>query len=157
MKKILFTAAFLFGFSLVSQAQNEGFHLGGHVGLPLSDASDFSSVNVGADANYLFGISDNFALGVATGYSAFLGKDDFDTYSFIPVAVSARANYSDSIFYAADVGYAVALDSDTDGGLYYQGKLGWTNSTLDIFAFYKGISADSSNISSVGLGVAVKL
>lgn len=157
MKKILFSFLFIAGFSLAVHAQHDGFRVGAHGGFPLSDAADFSSFNIGADANYLFNVTENLALGASTGYSTFLGKDDFESYSFVPVAVSGRTGYGDNIFYAADVGYAIALEDDTEGGLYYQAKFGWTNSSIDAFAFYKGISADGNSISSLGLGVAFKL
>lgn len=154
MKKVLF--CFLV-FSAAVHAQHEGFRLGAHGGFPLSDASDFSSFNLGADAGYLFNVTEKLALGASSGYSVFLGKDDFNSYSFIPVAVSGRTGYGDNFFYAADVGYAAALESGTEGGLYYQAKLGWTNGLIDAFAFYKGISADGNSLSSLGAGIAFKL
>lgn len=158
MKKLLFTFLFLSVFGLTVHAQNDGFRLGAHGGFPFSDAKDFSSFNFGLDASYLFPIKNNIAIGAATGYSSFIGKDDFDSYSFLPVAVSGRVDTSlKNIFYTADVGYAIAFDTDTDGGLYYQVKTGWTKNNIDIFAFYKGISADGTSISSFGLGVAYKL
>ncbi|KGO95064.1 hypothetical protein [Flavobacterium subsaxonicum] len=157
MKKLLLISLILTLFSFTAHAQQGGFRAGVHAGLPLSDASDISSVNLGADVNYLFNVTDRVALGASTGYSAFLGKDDFDTYSYIPVAFSGRASYGANIFYAADVGYAIALDSYTDGGLLYQAKLGYTNNFLDAFVFYKGISADGATIAAVGLGVGFKL
>lgn len=61
-----------------------------------------------------------------------------------------------AIVYIADVGYAVGLDG-VDGGLLYQAKLGYTNSMLDAFLFYRGISADDFDISVVGLGVSFKV
>lgn len=65
--------------------------------------------------------------------------------------------YGEIFFYVADVGYASALKSGTDGGLYYQAKFGWTGGLIDIFAFYKGISADGNSLSSIGAGIAFKL
>ena len=157
MKKLLLSTFLFICFIAASNAQQGGFRVGGHAGIPLSDASDFSSFNIGADATYHWNISEKFALGAATGYAVFMGKDDFDNYSFIPVAASARAGYGKSIFYTADLGYAVATDSDTDGGLYLQAKLGWTNSAIDAFIFYKNISADNASLGALGIGIAFKI
>lgn len=156
MKKLFFTVLLAVGVCTMAQAQQKGLRLGVHAGIPLSDASDVSSFNLGVDASYLFDINENIALGAATGYSTFFSKDDFENYSYIPVAVSARGAFSWSIFYTADLGYAVALEEDAKGGLYYQGKLGWAFSKVDVFAFYKGIEADKSSLASIGVGVAYK-
>ncbi|MDR6966579.1 hypothetical protein J2X31_000577 [Flavobacterium arsenatis] len=156
MKKLLFSALLLIGLCNVANAQLDGFRVGVSGGLPLSDASDISSFNVGVDASYLFGITDTFAAGVATGYSTFLGKDGFDDYSFIPVALSLRAGYGSSIFYTADIGYAVATTTDAEGGLYLLPKAGWTNGQWDAFIFYKNIDADDVSVASIGVGAAYK-
>lgn len=156
MKKLILSVL-LIGFGSTAEAQQDGFRLGAHAGVPLSDASDISSVNLGIDASYLYGIADSIAIGVASGYSTFLGKDDFDGYSFIPVAASLRGGYGESIFYTADLGYALALTDGADGGFYIQPKLGWTNSRIDAFVFYKSISADGASLGAVGAGIAYKL
>lgn len=156
MKKLVFLALVLIGLCNVANAQNEGFRVGLSGGIPLSDASDFSSFNVGVDASYLFNVTEKFAAGVATGYSTFLGKDGFDDYSFIPVALSLRSNFGESIFYTADIGYAVATTKDAEGGLYLLPKAGWTNGKWDAFIFYKSIDADEVSVSSLGLGAAYK-
>jgi len=157
MKKLLLSVLVLVGFCIKAQAQQEGFRLGAHAGIPLSDASDVSSAHLGIDASYLYGVTDRLAIGVASGYSTFLGKDDFDGYSFVPVAASLRGGYGDSIFYTADFGYALALTDDAEGGFYIQPKLGWTNSRIDAFVFYKSISADGASLGAVGAGIAYKL
>ncbi|RYZ28299.1 MAG: hypothetical protein EOO10_10055 [Chitinophagaceae bacterium] len=155
--KNLIWSALLIGFCSTAEAQQDGFRLGAHAGIPLSDASDVSSAKLGIDASYLYSITDRVAIGVASGYSTFLGKDDFDGYSFVPVAASLRGGYGDSIFYTADLGYALALTEGADGGVYIQPKLGWTNSRIDAFVFYQSISADGASLGAVGAGIAYKL
>ena len=51
MRKLLFSALVLIGLCNVANAQNEGFRVGVSGGIPLSDASDFSSFNAGVDAS----------------------------------------------------------------------------------------------------------
>lgn len=157
MKKLFCYVLVLAGLSFTAQAQQKGLRLGAHAGIPLSDASDVASFNLGVDASYLFDVTENIALGPATGYSTFFSKEDFENYSYLPIAVSARGAFSWSIFYTADVGYAAALEQDAKGGLYYQAKLGWAFGKLDVFGFYKGIDADGSSLGAIGAGVAYKL
>jgi hypothetical protein len=132
----------------------EGFRVGGHVGIPVGDASDFSSLNIGVDATYLWQVNETLALGAASGFSIFMGKDDFSNYSFIPVAASARVTYPKNWFYVADLGYAVALEDGTDGGFFLRPKLGYTTGNTDFFIFYQSISESGINVSSFGAGVA---
>lgn len=154
MKKLLY-AVILIGFTFTLHAQQDGLRAGLHIGLPLSDAKDFSSLNAGADVSYHFRIKDNIAIGAATGYSSFLGKDDFDNYSFLPIAFSGRVAHDFNLYYGGDVGYAISLENGTDGGLYYQTKIGWSHKTVDAYLFYKGVSSDNS-LSAIGLGFAYK-
>ncbi|MES2485378.1 MAG: hypothetical protein V4581_05425 [Bacteroidota bacterium] len=156
MKTFLSITCFL-AFTVIGFAQQDGFRLGAHGALPIGKASDVSSFNVGADASYLWQVHEIVAIGVATGYSTYLGKKDFDNYSFVPVAFSGRVKQGESLFYTADVGYAIALQDGADGGLYYQGKIGWTNSKLDIFIFYKGVSSDGNSLDCIGAGLAFKI
>ncbi len=91
MKKLLVLGAFaLLGGA--AQAQ-EGFKIGGHIGVPVSDASDVSSFTLGVDAAYMWNITKGLDLGVTTGYSHFFGKDHFDDFGFIPVAVSGNTYF----------------------------------------------------------------
>jgi hypothetical protein len=71
MKKLLLLGAFAL-LGGVAQAQ-EGFKIGGHIGVPVSDASDVSSFTLGVAA-YMWNIAKGLDLGVTTGYSHFLRK-----------------------------------------------------------------------------------
>lgn len=135
----------------------EGFRAGGHVGIPVGDASDFTSLNIGVDATYLWQVNEMLALGATSGFSIFLGKDDFSDYSFIPVAASARVTYPKNWFYVADLGYALALEDGADGGFFLRPKLGYTTGNVDFFIFYQSISETGISIASFGAGVALSL
>ncbi len=134
-------------------------------GLPAGDASDAASFNVGADASlYFLNIKEKVDIGVSAGYSRYFGKSetvngikfDYDDFAYIPVSASGRGAIGNSLVYVADVGYAIGLN-DVDGGLFYQAKFGWTNTTLDAYLFYNGISADKVNMSLLGLGISFKV
>ena len=55
---------FPFSFGFQSFAQNN-FSIGTHIGLPISDTSDISSVNVGLNVSYLYNITSDFKLGAS--------------------------------------------------------------------------------------------
>ena len=166
MKKIILTAVAVFGFAFAN-AQEGGFKVGAHVGLPTGDIKDFTSVNLGLDAAYTWKIDAKFDLGVTTGYSVFLGKKvnfgggieiKTEDSSYIPLAATAQYAIGDNFFLGADLGYAFLLDSDGDsGGFLYQPKVGYSFGKTDLFLGYKGISVDGGTYSSLNLGVAFKL
>ncbi|WP_121666649.1 hypothetical protein [Mesonia aquimarina] len=164
MKKMLLTVAIatlgIFG----AQAQ-EGFKLGAHVGLPMGDVEEFTTLNLGIDASYHWNVGEGFDVGIATGYTTFLGEE-FDTplgtveaedLSYIPVAASARYSFAENWFGGVDLGYALSTDDEvSDSGFYYQPKAGYQTMKIDVFAFYKGISLDGGNASALGIGAAYK-
>jgi hypothetical protein len=164
MKKIILTAAAVFAFSFAN-AQDGGFKLGAHLGLPMGDIKDGYSLNIGADVAYVWSVSDKFDAGVTTGYTTYLGKTidfgegsfDVPNASFIPIAATAQYSISDNLFLGADLGYAVGASSDTDGGFLYQPKFGYKAEKIEVYLGYKGISMDGSTASSLNIGVNYKL
>ena len=166
MKKLMLVAAIaVFGLSNVNA--QEGFTVGAHVGLPIGDIGDFSNFNYGIDAAYLWNVGEGFDVGVASGYTNFSAGDDqtidtgfgtitveSESFGFIPIAGAARYSFSDSWFAGADLGYALATEGD--GGIYYQPKFGYKTESLDVFAFYKGISRDGATVAAIGVGVGFR-
>jgi hypothetical protein len=156
MKKIILSVLAVFAFG-AAQAQDGGFKAGVHLGLPMGDAGDLSSFNGGVDLAYMWSVADSFNAGLTAGYTYFSGKDGLGNFGFIPVAASAQYSFSDNIFGGADLGYALyAGEGDGDGGFYYQPKVGYQTEKFEVYASYKGISADGSTISTVGLGFNYK-
>lgn len=147
MKKLLLTAAIAV-FAIIGTQAQEGFKLGAHVGLPIGDLDEATSLNLGLDVAYHWNITEGFDLGVTTGYTTFTGKDydipggtiEGDNISFIPIAASARYSFNEMWFAGLDLGYAVATEDGADGGIYYLPKVGYKFTSVEVFAFYKGIS-----------------
>lgn len=163
LKRGILTVLTVLGLTFTSNAQS--IRVGMHAGIPVGDAADVSSFNFGLDASmYFLGVNDWLNIGVATGYTHFFGKEetvdgvdvDYESFGYIPVAASARGTFGKGIFYTADIGYGIGTN-DADGGLYYQGKLGWSDTHIDVFAFYRGVSADEFDATSIGAGIAFKV
>lgn len=156
MKKIVLTVAAVFAFGFAN-AQEGGFKIGAHVGLPMGDIEDFSSVNLGVDLAYTWKVADGFDAGIVTGYTSYLGKDGADAVGFIPLAATGQFAISDSWFLGADLGYGIGASDGNDGGFLYQPKLGYQTEKMEVYAGYKGISVDGGTFSSINLGVNFKL
>ena len=168
MKKLVLVALVAI-FSFGSINAQGSFNGGLHIGIPSGDVSDFASLNIGVDLSYLFEVSDGFDAGITTGYTHFIGKEktfdfggegsitvDAEDFGFIPIAGTARYGFSDQIFGAVDLGYGISTNGGT-GGFYYQPKVGYNGETIDVFAFYKGISRDGATVGSFGVGAAFSL
>lgn len=169
MKKNILAAAavFVFGFA---NAQDGKFKLGAHVGLPMGDIKDSSSLNLGLDAAYVWNVADKFSAGVVTGYSTYLAKKETidagfgvtvevkgEDSAFIPVAATGQYSITENLFLGADLGYAIYVGSgEGDGGFLYQPKFGYQTEKIELYAGYKGISVEGSAYSSVNLGFNYK-
>lgn len=165
MKKFILAAAFaVLGVTAVNAQSTGNFKLGAHVGIPVGDAADGISFNLGADVAYVWNIAPNFELGIASGYSNYFGKDY--TYSFngvsytvdggnlgiIPLAATGQYNMDGGITLGADLGYAFYIADGADGGaFYYQPKVGYNIGSGNVYLGYKGLS-DNGTISSINLG-----
>ena len=153
MKKLIMIAAMaVFG---LSSAQ-EGFKLGAHIGVPVADAGDVSSFNLGLDAAYMWNVAPSFDLGIASGYTHFIGKSNngykVDDFGFIPIAASGKYRFSGSpVSLGLDLGYGISTKEGIDGGLYYQPKVAYNFSQGELYLGYQGVSNDFS-VGSVNLG-----
>ncbi|MFV0201023.1 hypothetical protein OBK16_04345 [Empedobacter falsenii] len=166
MKKVLLTAAFAVAGMVGVSAQTSGVEGTVHVGIPVGDAADFSSFNLGVDLAYLHPISTNFKLGGKVGYDHFIAKSDWkdlggEDFGFIPLAATAKYEFNNNLFIGADLGYAFSTKDNLDGGLFWQPKFGYSGANFDVYAGYKGISVDSDHFSNfnadaVSLGFAYK-
>ncbi|GGE96702.1 hypothetical protein SAMN05443634_1142 [Chishuiella changwenlii] len=158
MKKVLFTAAFAVAGLVSVSAQTTGIEGAVHVGIPVGETADVYSFNIGADLAYLHPVSNNFKLGAKVGYDHFIGKEfkvnnvvvaESEDVGFIPLAATAKFEFNNNLFIGADLGYAFATTDGIDGGLFWQPKVGYSASTWDLYAGYKGINAGPENNNTV--------
>lgn len=162
MKKFLFIAV-LAAFGLNAGAQN--FSGGVTVGLPVGDAGDAYTFNIGLDVQALWEVSESFDAGVASGYNHSFGDSfsemilgttiefDVDDYQYIPLAAAGRYSVSEDFTLGADLGYAIAV-GEGDGGFYYRPMVGYNVAeSTQITASYRGVSVDGGTFTTINLGV----
>lgn len=166
MKKLfLFAAIAVMGITTM-KAQGT-FKIGGNFALPVGEAADFSSVGIGADVYYMFGAEDAFLnFGPTVGFRNYFGKEEtvtignisvtseFDDFQFLPIAGAARIKLIGILEAGADVGYAIGISDDLDGGFYVRPLVGLDIlDFLDITLSNENIFMDNLTWSSINLGV----
>lgn len=160
MKKLLLLIGLmLFSFTAM-QAQGH-FKIGVNGGIPVGDADDFTTFQLGADVAYMFDVADMFQVGPLAGYSVFFGDTydlmgvsvDYDDVQFIPVAASGRLGLTDSFFLGADLGYAIGVNDGNDGGFYYRPQVGYDFGVVGLMLSYSGVAVDGGTFSSINFGV----
>lgn len=132
------------------------FNVGVHGGIPLGDIEDFSSFELGVDLAYRFTFVDIVEVGPLIGYTHFFGKDNADDFNYLPIAASGRVGLPQSFFAGFDLGYAVALEDNVDGGLYYRPQVGYQFPAFGLVLSYAGIAEDGIDIGSITFGVEFK-
>ncbi|QDP86374.1 hypothetical protein FNJ88_12735 [Chryseobacterium sp. SNU WT5] len=165
MKKVFLVGALAL-FAGVN-AQTGNFKLGAHVGLPVGDAGDTTSVLIGADVAYMWPVSADLKVGVASGYSAWVGKSvtttvfgqtftyDVPTVSMVPVAATAQYMLAPQFSLGLDLGYGFLFTSDAnDGGFYYQPKAAYHFGPSELYLGYLGLTKDGNSVSAINLGYA---
>ena len=162
MKKVLLVAfVAIMGVSTIN-AQEGVLNGGVNVGIPTGDANDFYGAALGAELNYMFPVADGFTLGPSVQYSHFFGKDidtalgtvEVSDASYLPISGAARFNVSEKFVVGANLGYAVGLSEDLDGGFYYRPVVGYKiGDTTQLNISYSGISNDVLDMNNVSLGV----
>jgi len=143
--------------SLTAQEANVGLS----AALPIGNFADITTFGFNLDANYLWEVSEQFDLGVATGFHYYFGEDLGSRYynpkdwGFLPISAAGRFNASEDFTIGADVGYALGINPDgNDGGFYYAPKIQYSVSeALDIVFAYKGVSLDGVSFDAISLGI----
>lgn len=183
MKK-LFLSACLGLIGLVGVNAQEGLKAEATVGATIGDGADAFGINFGAAASYLYPVMENLHVGGKVGLDIFGGKKvdaviidgvavnsnlKAQNMTLIPITASAQYDFMDQFFAGVDLGYAISLNNDYNGGFYFMPKGGWQNEFIQVFAYLKGISSkiDSdipdtafsknfNNVMGIGVGAAYK-
>lgn len=81
MKKLLLSS--IIALFAMCNVNAQEFKAGVNLGLPMGDIKDYSSLNIGVEANYLWSVSEEFKAGLSAGYTTFLGKDSADALGYL--------------------------------------------------------------------------
>lgn len=175
MKRLLLLGAFLLT-GLVAKAQternledinedNSWLKVGLNAGVPVGDQGDFSSFTLGLDVAGQFMRTDNFGLGIASGYSHYFKKSDVpftDDFGTIPLGAMVRYYpQPEGVFVGTDLGYTffTGTGGGETGGMYFRPQVGYHNYDWNVFGYYNHIlvSDPFSDVQSVGVAVTYNI
>lgn len=138
---------------------NSWLKLGLNMGIPVGDIGDYSSFAFGLDVAGQFMRTDNFGLGVATGFTKYFKNSDVvgaQDFGAIPLGLMLRYYPEPSGFFVGtDVGYTFLTgDIASDGGFYIRPQVGYHNYDWNIFAFYNQVFTSDPWADIQAIGVA---
>ncbi|MGJ5640728.1 hypothetical protein [Formosa sp. S-31] len=143
-----------------------GLNIGASVSFPVNGANEVTSVGVLGDLTYIFQASRTIGVGLATGYGIYFGKDtsnfwgpihDGSDFRYLPVAFATRYGLTAQIVVGGDIGYAIGLSDNWDGGFYYRPMFGYNVSEmLQLNISYSGIT-DYWTWSAINLGCTINI
>ncbi|MFD2588253.1 hypothetical protein ACFSQJ_15035 [Croceitalea marina] len=158
MKIFVATIIFLFtSLGIHAQVDRTNFRAGLNAGIITGDVSDFYSFSLGVDLLYVWGLSKEIDLGLATGFNNAFGEDEtisdggitisteFANLQYIPAAAALRVYPSYGFKLGGDIGYAIGVSDGFEGGLYYKPMIGVDiNRTTELNVSYAAISNEGT-------------
>ncbi len=161
---LLLVILVMVSFTAIAQSvDRSSFKAGVMAGMPIGDASDYSTFALGLDVAHHWGVSELFDAGIATGFIHAFGESGslgdgaitykFEDIQFIPVAAAIRMYPTYEFKFGADFGYALALNDNMDGGFYIRPSIGYNiTGNTELNVSYISVSNDW-NFSMVAVGL----
>jgi hypothetical protein len=149
------------------------FGVGVEGGAVTGEAHDYSNLELGGTARLQYGLSNNFAITLTSGYYNFFGKtvpgtnDKYQSEGMVPVKAGIKYFFTDNLYFGAEAGVGietkafalpstenVSSDQVTNNKLLLTPGVGWANKHWDVGARYENYSGGVNSYGLVGLRVA---
>lgn len=158
-------AALLIGINVNAQTTpSSAFRLGIglEVGAPTGNASNFSNFVLGGTARLQYGLTNDLALTLTSGYYSFFGKNytvggttiDGPNVGVVPLKGGIKAFFANNLYFGAEVGAGFETSAGGSTKFLASPALGWANKSWDVSARYENLSGQNNNYGLVGLRVA---
>jgi len=168
-------AAIFFGSSAKAQTISPDqfrFGVGVEGGLATGSAHDLSNLELGGTARLQYGVSNNLAITLTSGYYNFFGKNvpgtdsKYQSLGMVPIKAGIKAFFTKSLYFGAEAGVGIEtkafayqgevddLPSQTHTKLLLSPGLGWANKHYDVGVRYENYSGQGDNYGLVALRVA---
>ena len=146
-------------------------------GIPTGNAHDISNFELGGTARLQYGLSNNLALTLTSGYYNFFGKTYNATVvdpitnsvttvnikggslGMIPVKAGIKAFFTPNFYFGAEAGAGFEIHEPVDGEvkdtkLILSPGVGYASKSWEVSARYENFSGQSNNYGLVGLRIA---
>ena len=169
-----FAVAILFGTNVKAQSivpNKLRFGFGVDGGLATGNAHYASNIFLGGTGRLQYGLSNNLALTLTSGYYNFFGKNDpvtgtkFQSLGMVPIKAGIKAFFAPSWYFGAEIGAGIETKTflhqgedsqagEKDTKLILSPGIGYATKHWDVGARYENFSGQSNNYGLVGLRVA---
>ncbi len=148
------------------------FGIGVEGGLPTGAAHDASNIELGGTARLQYGLSNNLALTLTSGYYNFFGKDDgtgtgtkYQSLGMVPIKAGIKAFFTSNLYLGAEVGAGIETKTflpqglsqsiaQKDTKLILSPAVGYATKHWDVGVRYENFSGQSNNYGLVALRLA---
>lgn len=143
-------------------ANNSWLKVGVNAGVPVGDASDFTSFKTGLELKGQYLVNPHFGIGLTAGYNQYFGKDGFDDFGAIPVGAMLRYYAKNEGFFAGvDGGYNFFTNvGGNEGAAFVKPQIGYHNYNWNYFAYYNAILQSDTkgpDVNDIGVGVSYNI
>ena len=171
----LFAVAVLFGTNVKAQTivpNKFRFGFGVEGGLTTGNAHDLSNLYLGGTGRLQYGVSNNLAITLTSGYYNFFGKNEglgdntkYQSLGLVPIKAGIKAFFTPNLYFSAEAGVGIetktflpqGVDSqagEKDTKLLLSPGVGYATKHWDVGVRYENFSGQSNSYGLVGLRVA---
>ena len=167
-------AAIFFGSSAKAQTISPDqfrFGVGVEGGLATGSAHDLSNLELGGTARLQYGVSNNLAITLTSGYYNFFGKNvpgtdsKYQSLGMVPIKAGIKAFFTPNLYFGAEVGAGIETKTflpqgvdenfaEKDTKLILSPAIGYASKHYDVGVRYENYSGQSNNYGLVALRVA---
>ena len=142
--------------------KNSWLKLGINAGVPVGNASNYSSFTPGIELKGQLMETNHVGIGLTTGYNHFYGKENFKDFGTVPLGAFIRVYPASQGFFAGtDAGYSIVTGTgSSNGGFYVRPQLGYHDYNWNFFGYYNNVFRDNphgGSIGSVGIGATYNI
>jgi hypothetical protein len=159
----LIGAALLFASNVKAQttpANAVRLGIGVDAGIPTGRASNSSNFELGGTARLQYGLSNNFALTLTSGYYDLMGKNnprtgnDYNGFQIVPVKIGVKEFFASNLYVGAEAGAGFVTTVGGHTKLDLSPTLGYANTHWDVGVHYDNFSGQGFSYGLLGLRLA---
>ena len=157
-KQLILTALLLVVASYVNaQSKDEKpFKIGAGalIGLPVGDASTYTSLAFGIDVLGEYAVAPSFGFTLSAGYVDFAKKSGYSGFKtgLIPILIGGKYYFSDMLYGSAQVGLSLSTESGAGSAFTFAPGIGYKISkNFDLLLKYQSASKNGGNMAFFGV------